>query len=527
MPKRANVQTAAAAAPKRQRLEVVAGDDVVVCHSAPRAKRLRQLFAGMRGTVVSTTGLTLDVRFQLPKASIALYSDFLGAAEGASCILKKLSTAHVVRPTPQPCIKWHPFHLAAVQTRIVDLLSPKALISLLATAQGVVRSTTLAGCLVAALRRALQSANDGPNARAALEQTQKDWAGWRKGVFLKRLAYTPVRDELLAHLTTKTEGGAHALNGAALAHIGAKFDAAIIGPLLNVKQALVRQRFCDHACNEQIRYQIGESTYRAKPQPRGAHAIMVLVRAFAVQGYAISWPWLHSLLGDISRALTVETCVVELGQTCYQAVVQFCLLCIEHIGSFPDPPQAAGRIADVLVALRCHDHAVFRRLIRMMQAVGYTTLKLSISRWAAEPRSLGLDVAAAWDLIIFAWDIQTFACGACLLRLMPCESLWPIANSILSDYNTGQTLKVCGYPKAPTPFFELVLLAMVKRDPGAFQPYIEGRLRACCGEEQAAWFLRSVSAAMEAAKPVEKGQMVPWTSPLTRSSKRRKVCVCE
>jgi hypothetical protein len=64
---------------------------------------------------------------------------------------------------------------------------------------------------------------------------------------------------------------------------------------------------------------------------------------------------------------------------------------------------------------------------------------------------------------------------------------------------------------------------MVKRDPGAFQPYIEGRLRACCGEEQAAWFLRSVSAAMEAAKkPVKKKKMVPRTSPLTRSSKRRK-----
>ena len=83
MPKRANVPAVAAAAQKRQRLEVVAGDDVVVCHSAPRAKRLRQLFAGMRGTVVSTTGLTLDVRFQLPKASIALYSDFLGAAEAS------------------------------------------------------------------------------------------------------------------------------------------------------------------------------------------------------------------------------------------------------------------------------------------------------------------------------------------------------------------------------------------------------------------------------------------------------------
>ena len=519
MPKRASFPAVAAAAPKRQKLEVAVGDEVVVCHSAPRAKRL---FAGMRGTVASTTGLTLDVRFELPKASIALYSDFLGAADEASCTLKKLSIAHVARPTPRT--KRLPFHLAAVQTRIVDLLRPKSLINLLATAQGVVRDTTLAGCLVAAVRRALRASGEGPNARAALEQTKKDWAGWRRGVYLKRLAYTPVRDELLAQLTTKADGGLHSLNGEAmvlLAHVGAKFDEAIIGPLLRVKQALVRQRFCDYACNDQLRQIIGEG---GKKQPRGVHAIKVLVKTFAASGDAIGWPWLHSLLGDISRTLSVETCFVALGRTCYQAAVQFCLRCIEHIGSFPDPPQAAGRIADVMVALRCHDHAVFRRIIRMMQAVEYTTVELSMHRWTAEPHSLGLDVAAAWDLIIFAWDIQTFACGACLLRLMPCESLWPIANSILSDYNTRQTLKVCGYPKAPTPFFTLVLLAMVKRDPAAFQPYIEGRLRACCGEGQAAWFLRNVSDAMEAARPVEK--VMPRTSPLTRSSKRRK-CVSE
>ena len=102
------------------------------------------------------------------------------------------------------------------------------------------------------------------------------------------------------------------------------------------------------------------------------------------------------------------------------------------------------------------------------------------------------------------------------VRLVPEEALWPIAHAILSDFNTAQTLHVCGYPKLPTLEFQLVLLALVKRNPVAFQPYIEGRIRACCGDAQAAWFLHHIEAG---AKPPEASQP-KGVQP--RASKKRK-----
>ena len=104
--------------------------------------------------------------------------------------------------------------------------------------------------------------------------------------------------------------------------------------------------------------------------------------------------------------------------------------------------------------------------------------------------------------------------------MIPEEALWPIAHALLSDFNTPKTLQVCGYPKAPTLFFELLLLAMVKRYPVTFQPYIEGRIRACCGEVQAAWFLRNITDATTAATKLPETSAPKGVQ--TRTSKKRK-----
>ena len=90
-----------------------------------------------------------------------------------------------------------------------------------------------------------------------------------------------------------------------------------------------------------------------------------------------------------------------------------------------------------------------------------TTTELQLHRWGAAARVLGQDIAHAWGLIFYAYDLKTFACGTCLLRVIPDESLWPIAAALLSNFNTSQTLKVCGYPNAPTESFALVLRAIV------------------------------------------------------------------
>ena len=141
--------------------------------------------------------------------------------------------------------------------------------------------------------------------------------------------------------------------------------------------------------------------------------------------------------------------------------------------------------------------------------------ELQCNRWSAEPFVLGNQIADAWGLIFYAYDLKTFACGACLLRLIPDEALWPIARALLTDFNTAQTLRACGYPKAPTPSFDLVLLALAKRNPVTLQPYIEGRIRACCGKAPAAWFLRNVTGAQAAKISAPLG--------VQKRSKKRKV----
>ena len=207
-----------------------------------------------------------------------------------------------------------------------------------------------------------------------------------------------------------------------------------------------------------------------------------------------------------------------LRQTCYEAVLGFALLCIDRIDFIPESFQVVGRLGELLAGVGCDSHAVYRCLIRKMTFVEMTTVELSPHRWTAEPRVLGQEIAAAWDTIFLAFDLKTFAAGACLLRLIPEEALWPVANAILSDFNTPRTLSVCGYPKEPSQIFGLVLKVLVERDM-AFQLYISGRLRACCGEAQAAWFLRHV-AAVDAAKSTAK--VMPESTAGKKAGKKRK-----
>ena len=116
--------------------------------------------------------------------------------------------------------------------------------------------------------------------------------------------------------------------------------------------------------------------------------------------------------------------------------------------------------------------------------------------------------------------MKTYACGACLLRVIPDEALWPIAESLLSDFNIPKTLHACGYPEAPTHPFEFVLQTFVKRNPKSFQPYMEGRIRTRCGEAPAAWFLRHLMDVQ--AKPDKSAETSTPLGVQTRSMKKRK-----
>ena len=125
----------------------------------------------------------------------------------------------------------------------------------------------------------------------------------------------------------------------------------------------------------------------------------------------------------------------------------------------------------------------------------------------------GRDIATAWDLFMLAFDIQGFACGAILLRLVPMLALWPVAESLLGGVNKGRMVEVSGCPKTPTHFFFHVLLALIKRD-AAVEPFIARSFESCGAGN---WLQRCLAAAREPAKELER-----FTAPMTRERRRRR-----
>ena len=63
----------------------------------------------------------------------------------------------------------------------------------------------------------------------------------------------------------------------------------------------------------------------------------------------------------------------------------------------------ASQLVDLLGKLGCdnNDHNLYRRLIRQMSSVKEALIELQCNRWASEPRVLGHDIAAAFDLSAF------------------------------------------------------------------------------------------------------------------------------
>ena len=218
---------------KTQTFEI--GAAVTITHKVPRAKRI---FAGQSGIVQASTGRIVDVTFTLQPKDAALYSDFLGA-DTTSCTAK-FSTAHVDLYRERVLKLYSPFHLAAVQTRLGELLHPKSMMHLFTTAQNTVRSETLAHALAASLQRHCRLRGACSYTISNDNKTIKEaWAGFRTGAYLKKLAYAEVRDTLLSFIRSEGSGGltlnAHGAALELLTHVGARFDDVILETLLQLK----------------------------------------------------------------------------------------------------------------------------------------------------------------------------------------------------------------------------------------------------------------------------------------------------
>ena len=226
-----------------------------------------------------------------------LYQHFLRTADDTSCTVK-FSTTQVGRATNAKARRLvaTPFNLAAVQSHLGRLLHPPWLMVLWRAGRNVVQNQTLVDCLCASVRRFMQLPY-------FTFEKQARKLGWGKCAYLQRIAYTAVRDEVLAQIcVARPEQTLRALT-----QIGVKFDAAIVGSLLQYKQALVRRHFNDSLCDTKIQFFTDEGR-RSKP-PRKAYGATALVRAFGrqphSQGYTC-WRWLQYILMDLHRILCAE-----------------------------------------------------------------------------------------------------------------------------------------------------------------------------------------------------------------------------
>ena len=132
--------------------------------------------------------------------------------------------------------------------------------------------------------------------------------------------------------------------------------------------------------------------------------------------------------------------------------------------------------------------------------------------------TLGRDIAASFDMIIWVFDIKTFLAGACLIRLVPVQSLWPVTEALLSDFNKQQTLDSCGYPRGPTHLFKHIIQALAQRDPVGLHHYMQMRFMTC-GAKAGEWFSRHCLS--QVAKPAHASIPAPYPAPKTRGKRRR------
>ena len=486
----------------------VAGDAACVPHwcstSAPqRIPRTKRVFAGMCGVVQSTSRGSVDVAFKIPRRHCALYADFLGADD--SCVVKFTASQLDSEAEKAPAVRV-PFQLTAVQTLLGELLGPKTLVTFYTTTRGIVQHLTLCSSFTASIRRTCLRVRH----LSGMERAGIEWKGWSTGVYLRRHCYAEVRDALLSSLVS----GYSTLVAALLPNIGARFDEVIIGTLLRLKNGLVLKKFCDHSCNEAIMYSIGGRSVHAI---RSSHAAKAVMEAFVRYPAATCWWWQDRVLQAVSRPSFVGLHTDVMQRACHN----FCLLCINDITRYPEQLCTMNSIINLLGRVGCDDHAVYRRLIRQMSSVQDALVELQCHRWREEPLTLGRDLAAAFDVVIWVFDIRTFLAGACLIRLVPVESLWPVAQALLSDFNKKQMVAACGYPGKPTHFFTHVIHAFIQRDPLHFEPYIRLRFMVC-GPKEEAWLQRCLS---DAKKPTQAVSKVPkaaaYTAPTTRGKRRR------
>ena len=252
---------ASVSASKRAKVEsFTTGDAVYVPHWCAtflpqRVPKTKRVFAGMCGVVRGSSGGNFDVAFKIPRRNCALYVDFLGA--DGSCVVKFSASQLDSHPEEAPTLKL-PFHLTAVQNHLGELLGPKALVTFYATARGMVQDLTLSCSFAASIRRTLLRVGDFPG----VESAAKQWKGWSTGIYLRRHCYADVRDALMSNLVMSVSGYS-TLVAALLPNIGARFDEAVLGTLLRLKNGLEMNSFCDHSCNETIRYFIGGRSVHA------------------------------------------------------------------------------------------------------------------------------------------------------------------------------------------------------------------------------------------------------------------------
>ena len=432
-------------------------DHVQIGYGVPKTKRF---CAGLNGAVVAKTQQTVTVKLEVQ--DMAPLFACLDAAGHITVSLK-----HITEPRTTAACSAMPFCFDGIQGKLVELLDWKDLLRLYGAGLGVLTLDSLRDGLCEGMRRTLC----GWRERAAVRELatmQSEWRAWEKGVFLKRIAYGPLRDVLVRSFTLDWSTGVETIPWTAYAflqYIAVPYDEKAIEMLLEYKAR--------HRHTEDHRSHLGlcishfcGAGVRRPPD----YAILGLVRLFARWGRWIAWRDLERLLGHVHGARV--RLAGSLRKLCHTEALTFLLQCVGKVNIFAHQTEACRMIGEVMQALTCNEISVYRNLVRILaESSGPAVVELHSNRWLAEPEVLGADIARCLNLFICSADVQTFACIVGLVHAVPIPSLWCIVRSIMAAPRLNQTIKYCGYPKATTDFFSQVILVMIRRDP-SLEPYI-------------------------------------------------------
>jgi hypothetical protein len=332
-----------------------------------------------------------------------------------------------------------------------------------------------------------------------LSIAKDEWSRWSKSSLLKRIGYGTVRDAMVDFSAVRWRGP-ESMPWTAFSFlecIGTKCDTKIVDMLMAYKQDSPRHVTDMHHLPLSISHFLGTLNNRHSLAALGDHTIVMLVKKVSQWGNAIHRRDLSHVLELMHRG--GERLALILRGTCHEMSLRVLVMCIQRLAFEGESEEAQSvMIGDVIESINGHHQEIYSELIRILAESSENVVVMRKNRWMKEPTILGEDIAGVWDPCLWPTDVQAFTCAACLVRVLPRVSLWPILQKISDELNIAYNVKCCGFPGDATKYFTRVVSVFLKRDPTS-RPYMLARWRTL-GDDRAEWLLRLTEVTPKSSK---------------------------